>query len=425
MASLRNKVIYQVFPRQYSKTHDFKGVIDDLDRLKKLNIDYLYLLPIHPIGVKDRKGSVGSPYSIYDYRSINKDYGGTSEFLRLVSECHKRGIKVIMDIVFNHTSRDSVLTSEHPEWFLVDENGRFKNRVGDWTDIVDFSFECEETYAYLINTLKMYIKMGVDGFRCDVAPMIPFDFWKLAIPICKDLNKDVIFIGESCHIDFIKYLRDNNYEVSSDGELFNLFDVLYDYDIYPYFENYFNNKGTLRRYLEEVFNQEGRYKKGYCKLRYVENHDVGSALALLKTKEKVRNALALEAFLKGMFFVYNGIECLVDHRLDLFEIDEINWNDYDLEMEDLIIKLASLKKDEIFDTGNFSIDYLNDNCALIKYSNVHKEYYGVFNFDYDEDIKVSLKDGKYLDVLTNKFIEVKDSKIKSSREPLILLTNKD
>ena len=420
MKELRNKVIYQVFPRQYSSTHDFKGVYNDLDRLVKLKVDYLYLLPIHPIGKVARKGSIGSPYSISDYRSINRDYGGTGEFLKLINECHKRNIKVIMDIVFNHTSRDSVLVNESPEWFYRDEDGNLKNRVGDWSDITDLTFESEETYAYLINTLKLYLKMGVDGFRCDVASLIPFDFWKIAIPICKDINKDVIFIGESIHLDFVKYIRDQGYECSSDGELFNCFDVLYDYDTHCHFENYFNNKGTLKRYLEEVNSQEGRFRSDYCKLRYVDNHDFGSALALLKDRNKVRNALAMQSFLKGMFFLYNGIECLVDHRLDLFEIDEINWSDYDLEMEDLIIKLNTLKKDNIFIDGKIEFEYLNDDCATIRLSDINNNYYGIFNFDYSKDVHVNLNDGKYLDILSNKFIEVKDRIIKSNIEPIIL-----
>ena len=110
MKELRNKVIYQIFPRQYSKKHNFEGIIDDLDRLEKLKVDYIYLLPIHPIGELARKGSIGSPYSIYDYRSINKDYGTAKDFMNLIAACHKRGIKVIMDIVFNHTSNNNSLT---------------------------------------------------------------------------------------------------------------------------------------------------------------------------------------------------------------------------------------------------------------------------------------------------------------------------
>ena len=424
MESLRNKVIYQIFPRQYSSKHNFEGVIDDLDRLQKLNVDYIYLLPIHPIGKLARKGSVGSPYSIYDYRSINRDYGTAKDFLKLISECHKRGMKVIMDIVFNHTSRDSILLKESPEWFCYDENGNLKNRVGDWTDIVDFNFEHEETYAYLINTLKMYVQMGVDGFRCDVAFMIPCDFWKIAIQICKEINPDLIFIAESAETFFIKYLKDQKYDVITDSELFNYFDVLYDYDIYIYFQNYINKKGTLRRYIEEVVNQEGRYNKNYCKLRHLENHDCGSAFYMLKDRNKVRNALALQAFLRGMFFLYNGIECLVDHRLDLFEIDEINWDDKDEKMEDLIIKLTSLKKEEVFNDGVFEAFYLNDDAATLKFYNDKEEYYGVFNFDYHKDVNVTLEDGNYLNILTNEYIEVKGQKIKSNQEPIIIKIEK-
>lgn len=420
MKELRNKVIYQVFPRQYSKTHDFNGVIKDLDRIKDLNVDYLYLLPIHPIGEVARKGSVGSPYSIKDYRSINKDYGGASDFIKLISECHKRNIKVIMDIVFNHTSRDSVLIETHPEWYIVDEFGNFKNRVGDWSDITDFNFECEETYAYLINTLKMYMSMGVDGFRCDVAPLIPLDFWKIAIPLCKEQNKDVIFIGESVDSAFIKFLRDEGYEVSSDGELFTLFDALYDYDIYRYLENYFKGTSPLNRYLEEVLLQEGRFNKDYCKMRYIDNHDFGSAFELVKDKNKLLNVLGMLSFFKGMFFIYNGVECKTDHRLDLFEIDEINWDDLDLEVVSLLKKLTGFKKNNIFIDGIFNVDFLNENAATLRLKNKKEEYYGIFNFDYNNNVKVNLKDNEYLDILSNKMIKVKDSCIECNLEPLIL-----
>ena len=371
-----------------------------------------------------RKGSVGSPYSIYDYRSINRDYGTAKDFLKLLSECHKRGIKVIMDIVFNHTSRDSVLVNESNEWFCHDEEGNLKNRVGDWTDIVDFNFEHEETYAYLINTLKMYTQIGVDGFRCDVAFMVPYDFWKIAIPICKEINNDLIFIAESAETSFIKYLKDQKYDVITDSELFNCFDVLYDYDIYIYLQNYINKKGTLRRYIEEVVNQEGRYNKNYCKLRHLENHDCGSAFQMLKDKNKVCNALALQAFLRGMFFLYNGIECLVDHRLDLFEIDEINWNDKHDDIEDLIFKLNMLKKEKVFNDGIFDADYLNDDAATLRFYNEEVEYYGIFNFDYETDVKVNLKDGKYLNILNEEYIEINNQIIKSNKEPIIIKIEK-
>ena len=121
-----------------------------------------------------------------------------------------------------------------------------------------------------------------------------------------------------------------------------------------------------------------------------------------------------------MFFLYNGIECLTNHRLDLFEIDEINWENYDYELEDLIIKLNTLKKEKIFVDGVFDIDFLNEDAATIKYSNNEKTYYGIFNFEYSKDIIVNLKDGKYLNILTNEYIDVSDSKVASTKNPLIL-----
>ena len=157
------------------KTHDFKGLIADLI-IKDLGIDIVYLLPIHPIGLKDRKGEVGSPYAIYDYYEIAKENGSLDDFKLLVDEVHKRGMKLMIDIVFNHTSRDSILTQKHPEWFYHKPDGSFANRVGDWSDITDFDFSNREVWDYLIDVLKYWAQYA-DGFRCDVAPLLPLDFW--------------------------------------------------------------------------------------------------------------------------------------------------------------------------------------------------------------------------------------------------------
>ena len=264
------------------------------------------------------------------------------------------------------------------------------------------------------------MSMGVDGFRCDVAPLIPLSFWKIAIPICKEQNKDVIFIGESVDSAFIKHLRDEGYEVSSDGELFTLFDALYDYDIYRYLENYFKGTSSLNRYLEEVLLQEGRFNKDYCKMRYIDNHDFGSAFELVKDKNKLLNVLGMLSFFKGMFFIYNGVECKTSHRLDLFEIDEINWNDLDLDVVSLLKKLTEFKKNNIFIDGIFNVDFINENAATLRLKNKDEEYYGIFNFDYENKVKVNLEDNEYLDILSNKMIKVKDSYIESNLEPIIL-----
>ena len=137
---LRNLVIYQIYVRNFSANGNFKAVIDDLDRIKALGVDIIYLLPIHPIGEKNRKGELGSPYSIKDYNIVSDELGGLNGFIELIEAVHAKKMKIMMDIVFNHTSRDSRLLQEHPEWFHRNSLGEIANRVGDWWDIVDLDY---------------------------------------------------------------------------------------------------------------------------------------------------------------------------------------------------------------------------------------------------------------------------------------------
>ncbi|MBQ1769210.1 MAG: alpha-amylase, partial [Turicibacter sp.] len=128
--SLRQSVIYQVYNRNHNKSGTFRELIGDLKRIKELGVDILYLLPIHPIGDKDKKGTLGCPYSIRDYREINPEYGTLEDFKDLIKVTHACGMKLMIDVVYNHTSRDSKLLMNHPEWFYQNQNGEFANRVG-------------------------------------------------------------------------------------------------------------------------------------------------------------------------------------------------------------------------------------------------------------------------------------------------------
>ena len=137
-------------------------------------------------------------------------------------------------------------------------------------------------------------------------------------------------------------------------------------------------------------------------------------------KNKLLNVLGMLSFFKGMFFIYNGVECKTSHRLDLFEIDEINWDDLDLDVVSLLKKLTEFKKNNIFIDGIFNVDFINENAATLRLKNKDEEYYGIFNFDYENKVKVNLEDNEYLDILSNKMIKVRDSYIESNLEPIIL-----
>ena len=138
--SLQNQVIYSVFVRNHTQEGTFRALIPDLARIRSLGVDILWLMPIHPIGKLCRKGSLGSPYANRDYRSVNPEYGSMEDFCTLVDAIHAHGMKCMIDVVYNHTSPDSVLWQEHPEFFYRRPDGGPGNHVGDWTDIIDLDY---------------------------------------------------------------------------------------------------------------------------------------------------------------------------------------------------------------------------------------------------------------------------------------------
>ncbi len=177
---LRNLFIYQVYVRNHTDEGTFNAFDKDLDRIKDLGVDIVYFLPIHEIGQKQKKGNLGCPYSIKDYNSINHEYGTIEDFKTTIKEIHSRGMKVMIDVVYNHTSYDSKLLEEHPEYFYK-KDGQFANRVGDWWDITDLDYSVSKNlWTELIDTLVYWARLGVDGFRWDVASLLPFDFLDMA-----------------------------------------------------------------------------------------------------------------------------------------------------------------------------------------------------------------------------------------------------
>ncbi len=415
--SLRNKTIYQVFVRQHSKTHDFKGLEKDLDRIQSLGIDVVYLLPIHPIGLKDRKGEVGSPYAIYDYYEIAKENGTLEEFKHLISEVHKRGMKLMIDIVFNHTSRDSVLTQKHPEWFYHKADGSFANRIGDWSDITDFDMSNKEVWAYLIDVLKYWAQF-VDGFRCDVAPLLPIDFWLEARKELDQIRPDLIWLTESVEYGFIKYLRDIGYDASSDSMMYQAFDIAYDYDIFSYMDGYLNGKNTLERWMYELWRQEVVYPKNYVKLRAFENHDQERIAQKVNNSEKLLQMTALQFFLKGTPMIYAGQEHQVSHRPNLFEYDLVPW-DEKKSIETFIRRLINIKNDRIFREGSYDFVETKE-IAILKYRLDKEEIYGIFNLNGIRETAIPLADGEYKNLLSEQVYTVKNGVIKLKNEPVYI-----
>ena len=372
--TLRNQVMYQVFVRNFSDEGTFAAVQSRLDEIKALGTDIIWFMPIHPIGRQARKGTHGSPYAISDYREVNPEFGSMSDFKSLVGAIHGKGMKCIIDVVYNHTSPDSVLSQKHPEWFYHRPDGSFGNRVGDWTDIIDLDYSNRELWDYQIETLKFWAGI-VDGFRCDVAPLIPLEFWLKAREEVETVREGCIWLSESVEPGFITYMRGRGMTALSDSEIFQAFDMAYDYDIYDWYLGYLQGANSLRDYCIQVNRQEYTYPDNYVKARYLENHDQPRAHSLIPDERCLRNWTAFQFFQKGAAMLYAGQEKGCIHCPGLFDRDPVIWEGHgtdgtDLDLSPMIRTLADMKKDPVLTDSTYHLEVLqNDIVAGIHIAN--------------------------------------------------------
>src|ERR1035437_6141853 len=210
---VRDGVVYEVFPRNFSGEGNFNGITARLDELKDLGATILWLMPIHPQGEKMRKGPPGSPDRVRDYYAINPDYGTEADLKRLVSEAHQRGLKVIIDVVANHTAWDSVLM-QHPEFYKQAASGKIIPPVKEWTDVAGLNYANPKLREYMIAMLKHWIdpaRAGLDGYRCDVAAEVPTSFWEEARAELTKVKPDIIMLAEASKPELLTNAFDLDY----------------------------------------------------------------------------------------------------------------------------------------------------------------------------------------------------------------------
>ncbi|MBQ9031416.1 MAG: alpha-amylase [Parasporobacterium sp.] len=420
---LRQLMMYQIFVRNYSREGTFAMVERDLERIRSLGTDIIYFLPIHPIGEKNRKGSLGSPYAIRDYRAINPEYGTLEDFRRLVESIHAHGMKCIIDIVYNHTAPDSELVMHHPEWFYHREDGSFGNRVGEWTDIIDLDYAQKGLWEYQIDTLKFWAEI-VDGFRCDVAPMVPIAFWERARREVEVVRPGLLWLAESIHPEFLTELRSRGLTAHSDGEIFRAFDVSYDYDIYGEWENYLCGRSGLSGYLEALRRQEWIYPDNYIKLRFLENHDQPRVRFLVSDEKMLRNITAFSFFQKGMAFIYAGQEFGASHLPSLFDRDTVCLSpEKGTDLSMLIRQLSALKKSSIFTDSSYQVQCNCRDICVAVHTRQEQMAVGVFSLRGESGtVQVPLADGNYQNELDRKQIEVIHGLLHCSGEPVWIQT---
>ena len=417
---LRDSIIYSVYVRNHSEEGTFKAVIADLNRIKALGTDIVWFMPIHPIGVKGKKGSLGCPYANRDYRSTNPEYGSLEDFKLLTDEIHKRGMKCMIDVVYNHTSPDSVLTEQHPEFFYRKSDGNMGNQVGDWTDVVDLDYHCPELWDYQIESLKMWAGI-VDGFRCDVASFLPVEFWRRAREAVEEIRPGCIWLAETVHSSFGQFIRKSGMYCARDTDMFKAFDMEYEYDVREVFDRYLAGSCALSNYIDVLNFQECAYPENYIKLRFLENHDQPRICSFVKDAAELENYSAFLFFLKGATLIYAGQEYRNEHVPSLFDKDVFERNG-ELDISPLLTKLAELKKRELSAEDHFCGWADDENhIAVLKRDDGQRYKLGIFSLKARNAwVNTALADGEYENLIDGEKICVEGGRVFCSGKPIII-----
>ncbi|MFW5889355.1 MAG: alpha-amylase family glycosyl hydrolase, partial [Bacillota bacterium] len=334
-------------------------------------------------------------------------------------------MKIMMDIVYNHTAKDAYYHENHPEWYFKNDMGKSCSKVNKWTDVYDFDFSSDKALWFeLLNILVKYARMEVDGFRCDTASMIPLDFWKMARKHVKKVNPKFIWLSESIRGKHLKQLRDMGLNCLSESELFQEFDIAQDLDVEPDQKAYLKGEGPLSHYLEGLRNQEQIYPKNYVKLHHIETYDSERiAKRLDNDLQRIKNWNAFMFFQKGAALIYAGQEYASNILPSLYEKDVFN-KPHDL--TDFFKKLTSLKRRSIFANGIYNVHMRDiDDVAYQTFENDKIAYHGIFNLGKVKgQLAVNIKDGRYRNYLDKKIIKVENGKIDLKPYPIIIKEKK-
>jgi len=309
----RNKMIYEVNIRQYTPEGTFKSFEKHIPRLKEMGVDILWLMPINPIGEKNRKGTLGSYYAVKDYLDVNPEFGTREDFRNLVDAVHNSGMYIIIDWVANHTSWDNNLTKTNPEFFMKDSLGNFTPPVADWSDVIDLNYDNKDLWKYMTDALIYWVKdFNIDGYRCDVAGMVPTEFWNQARPQL-DKIKPVFMLAEW-----------ETPELHAGS-----FDMTYGWDLYHLFNDIAKKEkdaADVRVYTEE---DKKEYPADAYRMLFITNHDENSwnGTEFERLGDGVEAFAALTYTLPGMPLIYTGQEIGLSKRLSFFEKDPIDWKE--------------------------------------------------------------------------------------------------
>ncbi len=309
---VKDAVIYEVNTRQYTAEGTFDAFATNLPRLKALGVNVLWFMPIQPISVLNRKGTMGSPYSVADYKAVNPDLGTNQDFKDLVTAAHAQGFKVMLDWVPNHTGWDNAWITDHPDWY-THVDGEITQPPGtDWYDVADLNYDNQDMRAAMIDAMKYWVTtFDIDGYREDVAGGVPADFWSEAIYQVNQV-KPLFWLAEN----------------GDDAELLNSgFHANYNWDLLGTMNKAKSGDTNEDTFFPSVSHIEGFYQNGTFPMNFITNHDENSwnGTEFERLGSAVKPMAAMYFTLPGMPLIYTGQEVGFNRRLQFFEKDQVDW----------------------------------------------------------------------------------------------------
>jgi len=390
----KNATIYEVNIRQYTHEGTINAFREHLPRLKEMAVDIIWIMPVQPIGLKNRKGALGSYYSISNYKTVNPEFGSLDDFKALVNDAHKLGMHVLLDWVANHTAWDNVWTKTNPEFYKRNEKGQFEI-PWDWTDVIALNYDNQEMRKAMIDAMRFWLtETGIDGFRCDMAGLVPVDFWNDAREALEKVRP--LFM------------------LAEDEEVVALLDYAFDMNFTWEMHHLMNSVAKGEKKASDIWQMYLAYKEKYpedaYRMYFTSNHDENShsGSAVERMGKGAKAFALLTYFLPGMPLIYSGQETFTDKRLAFFEKDEIDWTN--IHLADFYKTLNLLKKkNKSLWCGNYGgsmIDFNTENkenifavkrekdgncvCALLNLSNQQQEFV----------LKNNLLDGIYRNIFS-------------------------
>ncbi len=311
----KNATIYEANIRQFTPQGTFKAFESHLPRLKSMGVDIVWLMPINPIGVEKRKGTLGSYYSVKDYYGVNPEFGNFDDLKHLVRKIHALGMHVIIDWVANHSSWDNALAKQHPDWYTKTPEGNFQPTPWyDWDDVIDFDYGNPELRKYMTDAMKYWVKEAdIDGYRCDVAGFIPVDFWDNAREEL-DQIKPVFMLGEWESRDLHK----------------KAFDMTYSWSLWEKMHAAAKENKGIAGLVEYMAHDVSTFPRNAYRMTFTENHDKNSweGNQFSNFGDALPASMVLACTVNGMPLVYGGQEAGLDRSLKFFDKDQIVWKSH-------------------------------------------------------------------------------------------------